>query len=374
MTEHITSAPVVSTWRHPASLWRGLIEPAAAIREPERRRRARLLSALLVVTLLLAMAAVILTWLGPGSTLMSNRVTVIWITLVAMMILAGAYALSRTHYSALAAVLTVVVILFVTFTDAVIEPGEELLLVFPMLAGLVSGLFLSPRTTGLVFLVTLIIMVALPIIVPGYPVSNITNALFLILTAGAIVVVGATMHRLDKDQIEMQSRVLAEREAHLQDAVQTARQANEELAGWVEELEQRTAEITLLSRMAEMLQTCQKADEAHAVIGRFAPRLFPATIGGVYLIGASGNDVQAAVAWGDAPMHLGECPFALSGCWALWNGHMHLMQDKTSEFPCQHVEAGRRTALPSVCVPMTAQGEALGVLRLEVDAVPDAGE
>ncbi|MCL5999456.1 MAG: diguanylate cyclase, partial [Chloroflexi bacterium] len=366
MTEQIPPASVVPGGG--TRLWRALVEPPPAIREPERRRRARLLSALLVVTLLLAVASIILTFLDPTPRL--TQEALIWTMLIATMILAGAYGLSRTPYWESAAVLTIVIVLLATFTAAVVDPGIVLMLAFPILGGLMSGLFLSPRTTGLVFVITLIVMLVLPIVLPGYPLSSIVNASFFVLTVGAIMVVGATMHRQDMEQIEAQSRALAERGAHLQVAVQTARQANEKLAGWVEELEQRTADITLLSRMGEMLQTCEKPDEAHAVIGQFAPRLFPAASGAVYLIDASRNYVTAAVSWGEASAQLDECIFALSECWALRRGQIHLMQDQTSGLPCQHVEASRRIAFPSVCVPMMAQGEAQGVLHLEADEVP----
>jgi diguanylate cyclase (GGDEF)-like protein len=244
------------------------------------------------------------------------------------------------------------------------NPSIQLLLAFPILGGLMSGLFLSPQATASVFVGTLIGMMLLPVLVPSYPVTNMVNALFFVAIVGALVVMAAAVRRQDTEQIEQQSQTLAEREERLQAAIETAREANEELVGWVKELEQRTAEITLLSRMAEMLQTCLTVQEAYTAIAQFAHRLFPGASGAVYLINPSRNYVEAGAAWGQASGEMEERVFAPDECWALRRGRIYLVQDTGTELPCHHVATLRRSSLPYLCVPMMAQGEALGVLHL----------
>ena len=51
--------------------------------------------------------------------------------------------------------------------------------------------------------------------------------------------------------------------------------ANQELAEKVQELEQRSKEINLLSEMGSRLQTCKDAEEAFVEIGNAAEQLFP---------------------------------------------------------------------------------------------------
>jgi hypothetical protein len=368
LTEKIPPKPVESGRWHPARLWHALIEPAAAIREPERHRRARLLSALLVVSLLIGIGAIILTLLGVNSPTGPVQSAFTGLLVVAMVVLTAAYGLSRTRHSEPAAILTIFVVLLTTFLSIFIDPGIRLLLAFPIVGGMMSGLFLSQRATILVFTITLLAMLGLLVEVPNSPSADIVNAAFFIVTVGAIMVVGATISHQDMKQIEAQSLTLADKEANLQVAIQSAREANEELAERVGDLEQSAAEITLLSQMGEMLQTCQNAGEAYAVIGQFTQRLFPATSGAVYLINASRNYVEAAVTWGEASHLLNQHVFELNDCWGLRRGRMHLMQDHSSDLPCRHVEVSRRTEFSSVCIPMMAQGEALGMLHLGADA------
>jgi len=51
--------------------------------------------------------------------------------------------------------------------------------------------------------------------------------------------------------------------------------ANQELAEKVQELEQRTKEINLLSEMGSRLQSCKEAEEAYLQISATAEKLFP---------------------------------------------------------------------------------------------------
>ncbi len=55
--------------------------------------------------------------------------------------------------------------------------------------------------------------------------------------------------------------------------------ANRELAEKVQELEQRSREINLLSEMGSRLQSCRDADEAFIEIGNVAEQLFPKMVG-----------------------------------------------------------------------------------------------
>ena len=133
-----------------------------------------------------------------------------------------------------------------------------------------------------------------------------------------------------------------------------------------QELGRRTGEITLLSELGSLLQACTTTEEAYNVIGKFAPTLFPTARGGVCVLSASRNLVEAVVTWGDRPT--GEQVFAPDACWALRSGRMHLVNDPQSPLICRH--ANRSAASTHLCVPMMAQGEALGVLYLECGPDP----
>lgn len=136
--------------------------------------------------------------------------------------------------------------------------------------------------------------------------------------------------------------------------------ANQKLAAWVSELEERTREMTLLSEMGDMLRACLSTEEAYNVIVRVAQQIFPVQMGTLYVITASRNLVEAVAVWGDAS--LAERVFAPDECWALRRGRVHWVEDTRIGLLCKHLHQ----PLPGgyLCVPMMAQSEALGVLHL----------
>jgi len=144
-------------------------------------------------------------------------------------------------------------------------------------------------------------------------------------------------------------------------------QASEKLNGWVQELERRAREINLLNKMGELLQTCATDEEAHAIITRFAQRLFPEESGALCLFSHSRNFIEATVVWGDHPP--AEHVFAPDECWALRRVQPHRVNNPNIDLICRHI-LGKATNgqvhLPAsyLCVPMMAQGEALGILHL----------
>ncbi|MBI2833872.1 MAG: PAS domain S-box protein [Acidobacteria bacterium] len=143
------------------------------------------------------------------------------------------------------------------------------------------------------------------------------------------------------------------------EAEEALRESNIRLTGWVTELEQRSREISLLSEMGDLLQACRSADEAHAVITRMARQLFPTESGSVSVIGTNVNLVECVALWGTP---VGERLFPPDECWALRRGRVHVVQDAQLGLVCKHMP--RATTSSYMCVPMMAQGEALGVLIL----------
>jgi diguanylate cyclase (GGDEF)-like protein/PAS domain S-box-containing protein len=137
-----------------------------------------------------------------------------------------------------------------------------------------------------------------------------------------------------------------------------ARQANQQLSSWVSELERRNREAGLINDMGDMLQTCPTPEEAYTVMAHWADQLFPGYPGALFVISPSRNLVEPVAVWGE--QSLADTVFSPEDCWALRSGRQHLVQGS------------------SLCVPMMAQGEALGILHLQAGAggafAPDLGE
>lgn len=139
------------------------------------------------------------------------------------------------------------------------------------------------------------------------------------------------------------------------------RDANEQLKTWIEQLERRNREITTLNEMAEMLQSCVSAEEAHAVISQFTGELFPGQSGSLSVMTSSHNLVQQVARWGRRGA--GVQMFSPDECWALRRGRVHLVEHPRQGLVCKHLEGD--VAGPYMCIPMMAQGETLGVLHLQ---------
>ena len=139
----------------------------------------------------------------------------------------------------------------------------------------------------------------------------------------------------------------------------TLARTNATLNTWVTELERRTTEMTLIAEMGEWLQVCHNSDEAYLAVQRSCPRLFPTLAGAVYILNVSANMLDPVVIWGQ-----GEEPdIAQPGdCWALRNGRIHLVDNRGADLLCGHLPAGFQGF--SLCIPMLAHGEALGVFHL----------
>lgn len=148
---------------------------------------------------------------------------------------------------------------------------------------------------------------------------------------------------------------------NLKQAEEAMKASNESLSITVAKLEQRTQELTLLSEMGELLQTCHTTEEAHLVIARSIGTIFPKLDGVLYEIPPSRDQMEPIASWGVNP---NARPFEMDSCWALRRGRSYLVTNPDSNLICPHISNNLTEPTPYVCVPMMAQGEALGILHL----------
>jgi diguanylate cyclase (GGDEF)-like protein/PAS domain S-box-containing protein len=144
-------------------------------------------------------------------------------------------------------------------------------------------------------------------------------------------------------------------------AEESLQTVNEKLTHWVRDLERRNQEGRRRNEMGDMLQTCLTIEEASAVVGRTAAELFPQSCGALFLATASRELYEANTVWGEA--FAGERVFASEECWALRRGRAHWLEDAAAGPRCRHF--GNGAAGAAICVPLIAQGEALGVLHVQ---------
>ncbi len=117
----------------------------------------------------------------------------------------------------------------------------------------------------------------------------------------------------------------------------------------------------LLSRMTQRLQGCDSAGDLVEVVRCFAPEIAPAFAGRLYIHDTHRNSMSEACHW-LAPEG-SRTEFPPNACWALRRGQTHRPQGGMIDIPCEHLD-GLATRNP-LCVPLTAQGETIGLLYFE---------
>ena len=147
------------------------------------------------------------------------------------------------------------------------------------------------------------------------------------------------------------------------EAEEALKGANNQLVATVHALERRHRENLVLGRLGHMLQMCQSMDEARAVLVQFAEELFPDGSGNLYLRNAGNDLLESVASWGGAAL-ASDPVIGRDDCWALRRGQVHVVEEGGSKLVCAHLI--RKPEGPSVCAPIAAQGEVLGLLHLQL--------
>jgi diguanylate cyclase (GGDEF)-like protein len=137
---------------------------------------------------------------------------------------------------------------------------------------------------------------------------------------------------------------------------------NEEMRVTIGALQETLRCASVLGHLVDMLNSCNSREEAYEVIDLAARSVF-ATGGSVSAFDASKNQLETKCAWGNFPRD--HQPFSTDECWALRRGHDH--ESMEGEIPCEHLRDGGD--VHTICRPLLAQGEIMGVLTI---SVPDS--
>lgn len=113
-------------------------------------------------------------------------------------------------------------------------------------------------------------------------------------------------------------------------------------------------------QMTHRLQACVTRGELAEVVACFAPQTFPDLAGSLYVLDETRNALVLASRWLE-PAGSPEA-FAPTSCWGVRRGRTHANHGERDEVACPHVsDATVRT----LCVPLTAQGDTIGLLYFE---------
>ena len=158
-------------------------------------------------------------------------------------------------------------------------------------------------------------------------------------------------------------------------------EANRALEATNRALARTNRELELLNEMGDLLQGARDRRDAEEVLGNCLPRIFSRFAGAVYLDNDRPPLLEPVARWGEPPP--AERALDAAGCWALRRGRLHLADAEGGGPLCPHVGVERaqpscpRAAvdpfLPTLCAPLMAQGQALGLLHLRETVASAAG-
>src|SRR5258706_14541129 len=149
---------------------------------------------------------------------------------------------------------------------------------------------------------------------------------------------------------------------------ETLQEANQNQTVWIDELEQRKHEITLVNEMTDLLQSCTTIEEACVIIARQSELLFPGSAGALYIINALRTHAESAASWG-TPLP-DPTRFDPDDCWGLWLVQMHLVDgdaNDTRHLLCRHIQPPAPASY--ICMPLLTQDGVQGLLHLR--CLPD---
>lgn len=139
-----------------------------------------------------------------------------------------------------------------------------------------------------------------------------------------------------------------------------ARKENQEMATIVTALKRRDVEMQAINRMNDLLQTCTVKEEAYKVISLMAGDLFDLRPGAVAIVHPEDQHLETVSRWG-GEAHM-EAIFKMQDCWAIRRGQPHEVSGTGDGLPCAHFS--KQPDGGSYCLPLTVQGETLGLLTL----------
>jgi diguanylate cyclase (GGDEF)-like protein len=125
------------------------------------------------------------------------------------------------------------------------------------------------------------------------------------------------------------------------------------------DLEESLRCASVLGHLVDMLNSCNSREEAYEVIDHAARSMFVAG-GTICAFDSTQNQLETVCSWGNYSNDSES--FSTEDCWALRRGHDYESRD--GEISCEHLRRSGETH--TLCRPLLAQGEVMGVLTISV--------
>ncbi|HDR2621680.1 TPA: diguanylate cyclase [Enterobacter chuandaensis] len=117
----------------------------------------------------------------------------------------------------------------------------------------------------------------------------------------------------------------------------------------------------LLARMTQRLQGCENFKDVINVAEQFAPNIAPGIAGRLYVFDRDPWQMRCVAQWLSPADN--ETTFHPDACWAVRRGQSHPPVNGEPDVACYHLPASQADS--ALCVPLIAQGEAIGLLSFQ---------
>lgn len=183
-----------------------------------------------------------------------------------------------------------------------------------------------------------------------------------------VVVISSPMYQLKQMNFQLMGILIGMAFLSLSFLIGTSYFSNRQINLKVEEeqkkqderIRQRTHEIELMHRLANMLAACNNMVEAQKIVADILPRILGNVNGSVSLMRSSRNQLLTQLDWGEP--WVGSHAFSPDECWSLRKGRVHLSNDDFHSLSCGHM--GEIENNQTLCIPLTAHGNTIGIMHL----------
>ncbi|MCC5015422.1 MULTISPECIES: diguanylate cyclase [unclassified Legionella] len=156
-----------------------------------------------------------------------------------------------------------------------------------------------------------------------------------------------------------QNRLLQQKEKSLRELYETVEKEKSQLKS----INQKMFTITQLS---ETFLACNTIDEILESFSSFANKILGFSKGALYLMHNSRNYLEKKITWDDVNHY--PVIFSSNECWALRRGCIHEISEVQPGVVCRHIKEMKQEQQASLCIPLMAQNEILGLLFINRDS------
>jgi diguanylate cyclase (GGDEF)-like protein len=129
----------------------------------------------------------------------------------------------------------------------------------------------------------------------------------------------------------------------------------------------RQQDTAFFRDVAQLFQACRTIEEVSKVARDRLQGLSPNLSGALYLMAETNEYLENVMTWG--AIEPSNAFFAPDDCWAMRCGRPHQVNKGHDSIVCVHADPSQGDW--HLCIPLMAQGEALGILYFRIDAASD---